>query len=143
MGTTSPSKFFSSPAMILSSVDFPEPFRPSTPIFAPGKKLSEMFLRIWRFGGTVLPTRRRVYTYCGMGFGMRKADSLAQLEQGEAAFSENPEISRVGSPIASAHAGRYCCRCRPGPRHTVGGRGAGGNSSSGEMHIQMLPCKPR
>jgi len=57
---TSPSKFVSSPAMILSSVDLPEPFRPRTPIFAPGKKLSEMFLRIWRLGGTTLPTRRRV-----------------------------------------------------------------------------------
>ncbi len=57
---TSPSKFVSTPAMIFRSVDFPEPFKPSTPIFAPGKKLSEMFLRIWRFGGTSLPTRRRV-----------------------------------------------------------------------------------
>jgi len=60
MGTTSPSKLVSTPAMILSSVDFPEPFKPSTPILAPGKKLSEMFLSIWRLGGTTLPTRRRV-----------------------------------------------------------------------------------
>ncbi len=43
--------------MILSSVDLPEPLRPSTPILAPGKKLSEMSLRIWRLGGTVLLTR--------------------------------------------------------------------------------------
>ena len=43
--------------MILSSVDLPEPFRPSTPILAPGKKLSEMSRRMTRFGGTTLPTR--------------------------------------------------------------------------------------
>ena len=52
--------------MILSSVDLPEPFRPSTPILAPGKKLNEMFLRISRFGGTTLPTRIIVYTYCAI-----------------------------------------------------------------------------
>ncbi len=32
--------------MILSTVDLPEPLRPSTPIFAPGKNDSEMSLRI-------------------------------------------------------------------------------------------------
>ena len=42
--------------MILSSVDLPDPIRPSTPILAPGKKDSEMFLRISRLGGTILPT---------------------------------------------------------------------------------------
>ena len=42
--------------MILSSVDLPDPFRPSTPILAPGKKDSEMFLRISRLGGTIFPT---------------------------------------------------------------------------------------
>ena len=46
--------------MILSSVDLPAPFSPRTPIFAPGKKLSEMFLRMVRLGGTVLLTRRMV-----------------------------------------------------------------------------------
>ena len=60
IGTASPSKFWSSPAMMRSRVDLPEPFSPSTPILAPGKKLSEMFLRISRFGGTTLPTRRMV-----------------------------------------------------------------------------------
>jgi hypothetical protein len=33
-------------AMIFSKVDLPEPFKPSTPILAPGKKLREMSLRI-------------------------------------------------------------------------------------------------
>ena len=33
----------SRPAMMRSSVDLPAPFGPSTPIFAPGRKLSEMF----------------------------------------------------------------------------------------------------
>ncbi len=60
MRITSPSWLSSAPAMILSSEDFPEPLRPSTPIFAPGKKLSEMFLRMVRLGGTVLETRRMV-----------------------------------------------------------------------------------
>ena len=46
--------------MIFSRLDLPEPFSPSTPILAPGKKFSEMFLRIVRFGGTTLPTRRIV-----------------------------------------------------------------------------------
>jgi len=57
--------------MILSSVDLPEPFVPSTPILAPGKKLSEMSLRICRFGGTILPTRFMVKTYWAMGFSER------------------------------------------------------------------------
>ena len=43
--------------MILRSDDFPEPFTPSTPILAPGKKQSEMSRRITRLGGTILPTR--------------------------------------------------------------------------------------
>jgi hypothetical protein len=43
--------------MILSSVDLPEPFSPSTPILAPGKKDSEMSRKICRLGGTILPTR--------------------------------------------------------------------------------------
>ena len=43
--------------MMRSRVDLPEPFRPSTPILAPGKNDREMFLRISRFGGTTLPTR--------------------------------------------------------------------------------------
>ena len=49
--------------MIFSSDDLPEPLRPSTPIFAPGKNDSEMFLRICRLGGTIFPTRFIVYTY--------------------------------------------------------------------------------
>jgi hypothetical protein len=49
--------------MILSSVDLPEPFRPSTPILAPGKKDSEMSLMIVRFGGTTLLTRSMDITY--------------------------------------------------------------------------------
>ncbi|EWS52840.1 hypothetical protein X551_04371 [Methylibium sp. T29] len=52
--------------MIFSKVDLPEPFKPSTPILAPGKKLREMSLRICRFGGTVLLTRFIVYTYWAM-----------------------------------------------------------------------------
>jgi len=43
--------------------DLPAPLRPRMPIFAPGKKLSEISFRIWRLGGTVLPTRYMEYTY--------------------------------------------------------------------------------
>ena len=57
IGLASPSISVSTPAMMRSRVDFPEPLSPKMPIFAPGKKLSEMSLRIWRFGGTNLPTR--------------------------------------------------------------------------------------
>ena len=63
MGMASPSISLSMPAMIFSNVDLPEPFRPSTPILAPGKKDNEMSLRIWRLGGTVLPTRFMEKTY--------------------------------------------------------------------------------
>ena len=34
----------------------PRAVGPSTPILAPGENESEVPLRIWRFGGTVLPT---------------------------------------------------------------------------------------
>ena len=60
MGIASPSKSLSTPAMMRSRLDLPEPFRPSTPILAPGKNESEISLRITRFGGTTLPTRRMV-----------------------------------------------------------------------------------
>ncbi len=57
MGTASPSYSRSTPAMMRSRLDLPEPFRPSTPILAPGKKHSEMSLRMTRLGGTTLLTR--------------------------------------------------------------------------------------
>src|SRR5688572_32063246 len=63
IGTASPSKLLSAPAMIFSRLDLPEPFSPRTPIFAPGKNDREMLLRMDRLGGTILPTRRMVYTY--------------------------------------------------------------------------------
>jgi hypothetical protein len=56
-GRASPSYSLSMPPMMRSSVDLPLPFRPSTPILAPGKKLKEMSRRITRLGGTTLPTR--------------------------------------------------------------------------------------
>jgi hypothetical protein len=55
-GRASPSYSLSRPAMILKSDDLPEPFKPSTPILAPGKKLRDMSLRINRLGGTILAT---------------------------------------------------------------------------------------
>jgi hypothetical protein len=43
MGLASPRISWSSPAMILSRVDLPEPLTPTTPIFASGRKFSRMF----------------------------------------------------------------------------------------------------
>ena len=56
IGIASPSISLSTPAMIFSSDDLPEPLRPSTPILAPGKNESEMSFKICRLGGTVLLT---------------------------------------------------------------------------------------
>ena len=56
-GRASPSMFWSMPAMILSKVDLPEPFRPRTPILAPGKNDRLMSRRMMRLGGTTLDTR--------------------------------------------------------------------------------------
>ena len=47
----SPRKSVSFPAMIRSSVDLPVPLSPSTPILAPGKKLSEMSFNTVLSGG--------------------------------------------------------------------------------------------
>ena len=49
--------------MMRSTVDLPAPFRPNSPIFAPGKKDSEMSLMMVLFGGTVLLTPIIVYMY--------------------------------------------------------------------------------
>ena len=49
--------------MIRSRVDFPEPLSPSTPIFAPWKKLSEMFSSTVLSGGCVRETRCMVKMY--------------------------------------------------------------------------------
>ena len=52
--------------MMRSTVDLPEPFRPSSPILAPGKKEREMSLMICRLGGTTLLTRNIDITYWAM-----------------------------------------------------------------------------
>ncbi len=63
IGVASPSYSLSSPAMMRSRLDLPEPFKPRTPILAPGKNDREMSFRMTRFGGTIFPTRFIVYTY--------------------------------------------------------------------------------
>ena len=50
-GQASPRNSLSRPAMIFSSVDLPEPFSPSTPIFAPGKNDNQMSLSTSFWGG--------------------------------------------------------------------------------------------
>ncbi len=49
--------------MMRNTVDLPEPFKPSKPIFAPGKKESEISLIICFLGGTILLTRSIDITY--------------------------------------------------------------------------------
>ena len=44
-GKASPMNCVSCPAMMRSSVLLPDPFSPSTPIFAPGRNESQMSLR--------------------------------------------------------------------------------------------------
>src|SRR3569833_1887264 len=65
-GRASPMYSLSTPAMMRSSVDLPEPLRPITPILAPGNNDREMSFKISRLGGTTLPTRFIVYMYCAM-----------------------------------------------------------------------------
>ena len=65
--------------MMRSKVDLPDPFRPSTPILAPGKKLRLMSLMMKRLGGTILVTRFIVYMYCAI--------PSACLEKKQAALS--------------------------------------------------------
>jgi hypothetical protein len=55
MGTASPSNSLSSPAMMRSRLDLPEPLSPSTPILAPGKNDSDMSFRMTRLGGRSCP----------------------------------------------------------------------------------------
>ncbi len=53
----SPSNSVSRPAMTRMRVDFPAPFRPSTPILAPGRKLKRMSFRTCLPPAKVLQTR--------------------------------------------------------------------------------------
>jgi hypothetical protein len=50
--------------MIRSSVDFPDPLGPSTPIFAPGRKLSEMSSSTFLSGGWTRDSLYIVKMYC-------------------------------------------------------------------------------
>ena len=57
-GRASPRKSSSTPAMIRSRLDFPDPLAPRTPILAPKKKDREIPRRISRLGGTTLRRSR-------------------------------------------------------------------------------------
>ncbi len=63
-GKASPMKSSSMPAMIFRSDDLPAPFRPMTPILAPGKNDSQMPRRISRPGGTTFFRPFMVKMYC-------------------------------------------------------------------------------
>src|ERR1700761_314881 len=110
IGVASPSNSLSTPAMILSSVDLPEPFRPSTPILAPGKKLRDTPLRISRFGGTILPRRFIVNTYCAIWVTCERDGREVRSRRGSADFgnARGPEtrVARITGPTGEAAGGR-------------------------------------
>jgi hypothetical protein len=56
-GNASPAKSFSTPAMMRRTVDLPAPFKPRTPILAPGRNDREIPFRISRCGGTTFRSR--------------------------------------------------------------------------------------
>ena len=58
-----PRKSVSTPAMMRSSVDLPEPLSPSTPILAPGMKDSETSLSTALSGGWIRDRRYMVKMY--------------------------------------------------------------------------------
>src|SRR5579863_2117993 len=76
--------------MIFSKVDLPEPFSPSTPILAPGKKDRLMSRRMVRFGGTTLDTRFMVYIYWAISCGWLKAQ----------VYMNNPVAVVIGERLA-------------------------------------------
>src|SRR3954469_334011 len=99
-GRASPSMAVSIPALILSSVDLPDPFRPSTPILAPGKNERLMSRRIVRLGGTTLDTRFIVKMYWAIrraiiheSLSLKRASMAGRLKVG-------PEALGAGRPGA-------------------------------------------
>src|SRR4051812_23148782 len=109
IGVASPSNSLSTPAMILSSVDLPEPLRPSTPILAPGKKLKDTPLRISRFGGTILPRRFIVKTYCAIWVTCERDGREVRKARAAPGFSNarGPEtrMARITGPEGEAAGG--------------------------------------
>src|ERR1700744_2773989 len=108
IGVASPSNSLSTPAMILSSVDLPEPFRPSTPILAPGKKLRDTPLRISRFGGTILPRRFIVNTYCAIWVTCERDGGRCEAPLGATSSNaRGPEtrVARITGPAGEAAGG--------------------------------------
>ena len=101
--------------MIFSSVDLPEPFRPSTPILAPGKKDSEMSFRICRFGGTILPTRFMVKTYWAMGV------FSGIVESARPPAARNPLLSPLGGTALTRSHDTAPASQRPTVREAVFG----------------------
>src|SRR5471030_501939 len=123
IGVASPSISLSTPAMMRIRVDLPEPFRPSRPILAPGKNDSEMSFRIWRLGGTILPTRFMVKTYwaicgfgcledCGFRFygGLRPGGGRSLSLRREApGFSRRRCVSRSAQEVTTLYFDGYGC----------------------------------
>src|SRR5687767_12545306 len=75
--------------MIRSSVDLPEPLRPSTPILAPGRKLSEMSLSTCLSGGCVRDSLYMVKMYW-LDMRRRRIDPSRMSTGGRAILSECP-----------------------------------------------------
>src|SRR5690606_7149073 len=117
IGMASPSISLSTPAMILSRVDLPEPLRPSTPILAPGKKLSEMSFKICRLGGTVLETRFMEKTYWAMvssSTGRRPAKPVhLHLVKKQSNEGEEAAIARIRGATVDRQPHHYPARKDP------------------------------
>src|SRR3990172_7085166 len=93
--------------MILSRLLLPEPFGPSTPIFAPGRKASVMPSTITRSGGTTLRRSCRVKTNsCAISMNsaraapsLRAPSALAGV-RGERAAESSGRAARDESGVA-------------------------------------------
>src|SRR5664279_2822059 len=86
--------------MMRRRLDLPEPFTPNTPILAPGKNESEMSFRITRLGGTILPTRFMLYTYCAI-FPPAREDKGCDYRIGGRHLSRASVESDEGDPQAA------------------------------------------
>ncbi len=101
MSRASPVYSSSRPDMMPSSVDLPEPFAPSTPIFAPGKNDSEMSFSTSRSGGTNLPTRCMVKMYWALMATERTGHAGAPGHVAVAVGTrEIPGVSARGFPMS-------------------------------------------
>ena len=69
--------------------DFPEPFKPSTPIFAPGKKESEMSLEFRDSAEHLANSRHRIDVLCHVTSYSLACDGSASLAAAKAGAADH------------------------------------------------------